>query len=199
MQTEEFTKYLRNPSLLNSGTLEDVRTVAFDFPWFQTAWMLYLKNLKNIASPDYDTVLKKVAVMIPDRKQLYKFLNDEIRFKSVLSNTGENMVAYELVETNEEVPGESLIDLFLKTNPTGIKRKIPEMETTKQPDNKDLIDRSVSVSDDLITETLAKIYVQQKNYEKALEAYQKLSLKYPEKSIYFASRIKEIEVLKHNT
>ena len=53
-------------------------------------------------------------------------------------------------------------------------------------------------NDEIITETLASIYTQQKNYDKALIAYQKLSLKYPEKNIYFASRIKEIEVLKNN-
>ena len=64
--------------------------------------------------------------------------------------------------------------------------------------NKDVSSRSVAENDELITETLAAIYYQQKNYEKAQEAYQKLSLKYPEKSVYFASRIKEIEVLKKN-
>ena len=48
---------------------------------------------------------------------------------------------------------------------------------------------------DFLGETLAKIYVKQKKYEKALQIIQKLSLQYPEKSAYFALRIKELEKL----
>ena len=56
---------------------------------------------------------------------------------------------------------------------------------------------SVKENEEVVTETLAVIYLQQKKYDKALNAFQKLSLKYPEKSVYFASRIKEIESLKN--
>lgn len=52
---------------------------------------------------------------------------------------------------------------------------------------------SVKEDDDLITETLAKIYAQQGNIEKAIKSYKKLSLKYPEKKVYFASQILELE------
>jgi len=56
-----------------------------------------------------------------------------------------------------------------------------------------VLKNSVAEPDEMVTETLAMIYFQQKKYDKALEAFQKLSLKYPEKSAYFASRIEEIE------
>ena len=50
-------------------------------------------------------------------------------------------------------------------------------------------------SDHLITDTLANIYLKQGNYAKAIFAYEKLSLKYPEKSTYFAGQISEIKRL----
>jgi len=54
---------------------------------------------------------------------------------------------------------------------------------------------SVQEDDDLVTETLAKIYANQGNYEKAIKAYKKLQLKYPEKKVYFAA---QINALKNN-
>ena len=46
-----------------------------------------------------------------------------------------------------------------------------------------------------MTETLATVYLQQKNYKKALQAYHILILKYPEKSGFFADQIRAIEKL----
>lgn len=51
---------------------------------------------------------------------------------------------------------------------------------------------------DLMTETLARIYMQQKKYDKAVRAYKILKLKYPEKSEDFAQKISEIENLKNS-
>lgn len=44
-----------------------------------------------------------------------------------------------------------------------------------------------------VSETLAKIYAVQGNYPKAIQAYEQLSLKYPEKKIFFANQIKELK------
>jgi hypothetical protein len=49
---------------------------------------------------------------------------------------------------------------------------------------------------DLMTETLARIYMQQKKYDKAIRAYKILKLKYPEKREDFTQKISEIENLK---
>jgi hypothetical protein len=45
----------------------------------------------------------------------------------------------------------------------------------------------------MISETLARIYAQQGNIPKAIDAYKRLSLKIPEKSSYFAALIKDLE------
>lgn len=59
-----------------------------------------------------------------------------------------------------------------------------------------------SVQDQMtfVTETLARVYLEQEHYEKAKAAYQQLSLKYPEKSSFFAAQIELIEklILKNN-
>ena len=58
-----------------------------------------------------------------------------------------------------------------------------------------LAEKPILESDSLMTETLARIYLEQKNYEKALQSYKILSLKYPEKSSLFADQIKAIKKL----
>lgn len=53
---------------------------------------------------------------------------------------------------------------------------------------------SVQEDYDLMTVTLANIYADQGHLEKAIKAFEKLQLKYPEKRSYFAGRIKEIQI-----
>lgn len=50
----------------------------------------------------------------------------------------------------------------------------------------------------LMTETLARVYLEQKKYQKAIQAYEILILKYPEKSSFFADHISDIKILQQN-
>ncbi|WP_111706646.1 hypothetical protein [Lutibacter citreus] len=85
----------------------------------------------------------------------------------------------------------SLIEKFIKTNP-----KIKPLD--KNAINKDVSKESSSENDSLMTETLAKVYLEQNKFENAIKAYRILSLKYPEKSGFFADQIKAINILQKN-
>ena len=52
-----------------------------------------------------------------------------------------------------------------------------------------------AVGEDCFTETLAKIYIKQGRYEKAMEIMRKLNLNYPKKNRYFADQIRFLQKL----
>ncbi|MFW6246116.1 MAG: tetratricopeptide repeat protein [Tangfeifania sp.] len=197
MQTEEFYHLIKNPAKLNEDTLQNLKNITSEFPYFQAAWMLYLKNLKKTGHADFEEVLKKAAVAVPNRKKLYRFLNQENVFSAADYYFEQNGAADSGGGLAENEKSGSLIDKFLSSDPSPIRmEKQQEDETDDEADN-EIIAKSVAEPDELVTETLAMIYFEQKKYDKALDAFRKLSLKYPEKSVYFATRIEEIEKLKN--
>ena len=93
-------------------------------------------------------------------------------------------------EKEKSLSKSDIIDQFIKNNP-----KIPPPEKGEKmvvKSTKDTMDNS------LTTQTLAKVYLEQKKYAKAIKAYEILSLKYPEKSGFFADQVKSIKVLQKN-
>ncbi len=82
---------------------------------------------------------------------------------------------------------DSLIEKFIQTEPS-----IPKITKENEVSLTDTETRT-DVKAEFFSETLAKIYVRQQLYDKAIATYLKLSLKYPEKSVYFAAQIEKIK------
>lgn len=97
-----------------------------------------------------------------------------------------------------ELKHHDLIDSFIqsKAERTGNIGLNPDVKTKPsfRPPEEDS-------QEEFFTETLANIYLQQERYEKALQIFHTLRLKYPEKSTYFAARIQSLEelIINNNT
>lgn len=90
-------------------------------------------------------------------------------------------------EPKKKLSRKELIDKFIAENPS-ISRPKAEFYNPISMAQNSIIDKG-----DIVSETLAKIYLQQGYFDKAIEIYEKLSLLFPEKSIYFAAQIEKIK------
>ena len=83
-----------------------------------------------------------------------------------------------------------LIDKFILDNP-----RIEPAKEKAETAHVDISKLFVEEKGEFVTETLAKIYVNQGYFSRAIEIYEKLCLKFPEKSSYFASQIEKVKGL----
>ena len=98
---------------------------------------------------------------------------------------------------SNELQNIDLIDSFIEKSEKG-NPLVTDIDATAKPENTKNIPETPlteSIDEAFLTESLAKIYIKQRRYSKALEIIKKLSLKYPEKNIYFADQIRFLEKL----
>jgi len=108
-----------------------------------------------------------------------------------------------LTEPVEPMNGQDLIDQFLEksaNNDPKIRIRPAGDKALNGESVEDIVALEQMVSsfnlpEDSFTETLARIYLKQKRYDRALEIFKSLSLKYPEKNVYFADQIRFLEKL----
>ena len=284
MTKQEYNRLLSHYDSSNEEQRKQFEKITYRYPYFQSAYAHYLKSLKKQEQYNYQLILRKTAILSPDRSALMNWLNTELKntktsegslkesIKQVIVpvndnkiitpkesiptkkeekviqeqqkvnqakeptktkgvhknkidevsstkkvNAIENLIAKEektkdklsmsftdwitysaqnKIENEAKSPNLdekiSLIDTFLKNQP-----KIPPV---KQDQPKiDLSRQNEFNKEELMTETLAKVYLQQKKFKKALYAYKILSLKYPEKNSFFADQIKKIKKLQQNS
>lgn len=282
MKTADLYRWMDDPSLLSVDTLAPLAAWVEAFPYFPTVRLLYLKNLAILNDPRLEAEVEKTAVVLPDRRKLFYWLEGEryglqplpvadapganasdsfslidaflstcpgekegqrtgaVLFQPSVSSdylywslssaaktedaekeksdeaVAESREREDIPEencepavsdagTSPEGKGMDLIDNFLRNEEergsTGrLSRAEKEDEQTSLPSVKAPDEGHLkSLDDSYFTETLARIYVKQKRYEKALQIIKNLSLKYPEKNVYFADQIRFLEKLIINT
>ena len=239
MMQQRLYKWIKHPEQLNRETLYELRTLLARYPYFQTARLLYLKNLYLLHDIAFGEELRRAALYIADRRVLF----------TLVEGDSHTLKALERQLVVEENPGAdrtlSLIDAFLSSlpeepaapgimtlpveaatdytaylmqEPAEVKEapvEAPKLKGQEWIDHflekseeqpliasvvEDEDDSSVEIVEEqdeesYFTETLAKIYVKQQRYSKALEIITRLNLKYPEKNAYFADQIRFLEKL----
>ncbi|WP_206430330.1 tetratricopeptide repeat protein [Flavobacterium ustbae] len=104
----------------------------------------------------------------------------------------EKEAAEKVKQEEERQKKAEIIDKFIETN--------PKISPIKPGSNAPAVQIESNSEDNsyLMTETLARVYLEQKKYTKAIQAYEILILKYPEKITFFADRISDIKILQQN-
>lgn len=113
---------------------------------------------------------------------------------------GQSEPVAEMSEIQKENPTESVAVTAPSEapNPAGEElfatSDVPDAEELPADENEELSDEN-EVEEGYFTETLAKIYIKQQRYDKALEIIKKISLNFPKKNAYFADQIRFLEKL----
>ena len=207
MNDKKYLEFITNFNPDSKKNIEKLENLIRDYPYFLRPKLYYLKILKNKKSIKYDSELKKIAISVYDRSWLFDWINlpwQTKRFKdsSKQKSDSKKMNFLDWINYLDN-------DTYNKKNSKSIDEKFDLIESfinnpskiQKDDISKNKGDMSIKFlvsENELMTETLAKIYFNQKKYIKAIEAYKILSLKYPEKNAFFADQIKKIKKLEKN-
>ena len=223
MRNQKLIVNIQNPMQIGKQEIADMRVSLQAFPYFTSMQLLFAKGLYNTDSISYNRQLRKAAAYAGDRKLLFRLITENVKEveqipkikiekKEKIQTPEKELKIGKPLEFTEKEPHsfsewlaltktkkidrtkgkeENLIDKFVETEPRISKPKREEFFSPVQSAKESLIE-----NDEIVTETLARVYLEQAHYDKAIAAYEKLSLKFPQKSSFFASQIKLIYDLK---
>jgi len=140
---------------------------------------------ENLTEDDAQIISQEKA-LIKERKTKNELL--KLVKKRLLEIENTKNISSEQDAKDKTISNDDLISKFIEQQPS-ISRA--DKNDFFSPDN-EAIESTIDEDDFFITETLARIHSDQGNNKKAIEIYKKLILKIPEKSIYFAARIEDL-------
>ena len=196
MNKEQFINYLQNPENLTTDSVGELTEIVSRFHYCQSVHILLTLNLFKEENVLYNASLKTTAIYAGDRRVLKQKI-DRLEQNAIRKPLP---IAIELQTQPEPQPQsqpepqpqsrpkktkQELLDEFIKNQPS-ISRGKETFFSAIEASRKSIVDE-----ENIVSETLAKIYLDQHYFEKAIKIYEKLSLKYPEKSIYFAALIEK--------
>ena len=222
MNTKKIISLINNPQTISISDVTDLDSILLKHPYFQNGQLLLAKGLLNTNSIRYNRQLRKAAAYCLDRKKLFNLITLNKSYETttkaiteadskLIENKLELGRPLEFDENEKHSFSEWLtllnikkIDRKKEQNEINIADNFLEKEVKISKPKKETFFKAINVAknslienDDLVTPTLAKVYLEQAHYEKAIITYEKLILKYPKKSSFFAAQIKLISKLKN--
>ena len=186
-----FSKIIEEFNPMDDEKSLELKKILNSYPYFQSASAHYLKTLKLQKKDSYYELLPKTAILTFNRSILRNWLHTELIKEDEDKKEKYSFLDWFDIINNDTPKVDEKFDLINEF----IKRS-PKIKIKANYEAKSNFKSETKIKDELITETLAKIYVKQEKFNKAIKAYDILSLKYPKKSSFFADQINDIKKLK---
>ena len=223
MTTDDLYAYMEHPSRLSAATLPEMKALYEAYPFCSTFVFLYLYNMYVVQDVRYASELRRLAPYLPDRRKLYLLVEEYTHPEHLQpTETEKEPDAFSLIDEfldemsrgGADLPTEisygsehgaapaadyfaSIMPDAAATTPVFSVPPVTEPTPASTPAEKEPATSlsTEELEEELFTETLARIYIKQGRYDKALRIIKTISLNYPEKNLYFADQIRFLEKL----
>ncbi|MDR1723585.1 MAG: hypothetical protein LBR84_06585 [Tannerella sp.] len=196
--------YLKNLAMLNDVRLDrELKRMAVHVPDRRRLYML-INDRTPMKKTEPPVVVRTVETTepvapAPSKPAATKFLTQPADYIGWLEQNVADLPVGDGKENR--LKHQELIDSYLEDENKQLRRfiNIPSEEKNDEKveesvkKTEEIVLEQPSLDDSYFTETLAHVYIKQKRFDKALEIIKVLSLKYPEKNIYFADQIRYLE------